>query len=166
MRKRNKTDNLIWASIGVIIVGVIVIGVTAVVFRKYAKPSEYPVTISSEQISAAYSNDSSADSAASSQSQNVTVNGLDLNFSKLLLVNGENPLPEDYDYTGNLVTIEDKYLCGFRNQMDKDALPYATAMIEAAWKDNVELYILSPYRSHSAQVTLFENEVNTQMKKG
>lgn len=91
---------------------------------------------------------------------------LDPNYSRLLLVNGENPLPKDFDYTGNLMLIEDKYLCGWRNQLDKDVMPYATAMIEAAWKDGVELYILSPYRSYDTQVTLFENEVQKWIKTG
>lgn len=79
------------------------------------------------------------------------------------MVNGNNPLPEDYDYEGNLTIIDQKYLCGYRNQMDKDAYVFAKAMLDAAWKDNVELYILSPYRSFSAQNALFENEVKTHL---
>ena len=35
-------------------------------------------------------------------------NGLDAIYSNLLLVNGENPLPEDYDYEGKLTTIPDE----------------------------------------------------------
>ena len=92
----------------------------------------------------------------------------DLNpdYSRLELVNSENPLAEDYDYEGNLADIDKKYLCGTLNKMDKDALPYAIKMIEAAWKDNVELYIRSPYRSYSTQSTLFNNEVNKLTKSG
>lgn len=92
--------------------------------------------------------------------------GLDRYYSRLELVNSENPLAEDYDYEGNLATIDKKYLCGSLNKMDKDALLYATEMIEAAWKDNVELYILSPYRSYSTQDTLFNNEVTKLTKSG
>ena len=92
--------------------------------------------------------------------------GLDRDYSRLELVNSENPLAEDYDYEGNLATIDKKYLCGSLNKMDKDALLYATEMIEAAWKDNVELYILSPYRSYSTQDTLFNNEVTKLTKSG
>ena len=88
---------------------------------------------------------------------------LNSDFSNLLLVNGNNPLPEDYDYEGNLTIIDQKYLCGYRNQMDKDAYIFAKAMLDAAWKDNVELYILSPYRSFSTQSALFENEVKTHL---
>lgn len=84
---------------------------------------------------------------------------LDANYSRLLLVNGDNPLPEDYDYGRNLTTIDKKYLNGWRNQINADVLPYATAMIEAAWDDGVQLYILSPYRSYESQETLFKNQV-------
>ena len=99
-------------------------------------------------------------------SEETRPDGLNPDYSRLILVNGENPLPKDYDYNGNITTIENKYLCGYRNQMDKDAMPYALAMIEAAWKDNVELYILSPYRSYDSQVTLFNNEVTRWKNKG
>ncbi len=108
--------------------------------------------------------DNSTDNSSSKTSS--VSNKLDPEFNNLLLVNGDNPLPEDYDYTGNLMLIEDKYLCGWRNQLNKDVMPYATAMIEAAWKDGVELYILSPYRSYDAQVTLFENETQKWIKTG
>ena len=91
---------------------------------------------------------------------------LDPEYTNLLLVNGENPLPQDFDYEGNLSIIEDKYLCGSRNRMNSDVLPYITAMVEQAWEDGVELYILSPYRSYGTQQTLFENEVQKWIKTG
>ena len=92
------------------------------------------------------------------------INGeLNADFSNLLLVNGDNPLPKDFDYEGNLTTIDKKYLCGYRNRIDKDVYIFAKEMLEAAWKDNVELYILSPYRSFSTQSALFENEVKTHL---
>ncbi len=104
-------------------------------------------------------------------SQNTSSNeesteSLDPDYSRLELVNSENPLSDDYDYEGNLANIDKKYLCGSLNKMDKDALPYAIKMIEAAWKDDVELYILSPYRSYSTQTTLFNNEVTKLTKAG
>lgn len=88
------------------------------------------------------------------------INGeLNADFSNLLLVNGDNPLPKDFDYEGNLTTIDAKYVCGNLNQMDGDAYIFAKAMLDAAHKDNVELYIRSPYRSYSTQNVLFENQV-------
>ena len=58
-------------------------------------------------------------------------NGLDANFSILLLVNDKNPLPEDYDYEGNLTTIPTNYINGMLNQIDKDVWNYMKAMIDA-----------------------------------
>lgn len=84
---------------------------------------------------------------------------LDANYGRLLLVNGKNPLPDDYENNVKLTTIDKKYINGFRNQINTDVWPYAKAMVEAAWADGVELYILSPYRSVATQRVLFNNEV-------
>lgn len=93
-------------------------------------------------------------------------NGLDAAYSKLLLVNAENPLPEDYDYEGNLTTIPDNYINGSLKQIDKDVWPYMKAMIDAAWADGVKLYVWSPYRSYDKQNMLFQKQVNRQIAKG
>lgn len=85
-------------------------------------------------------------------------NGLDANYSQLLLVNKDNPLPEDYDYEGNLTTIPAKYLKGSLNQIDKDVWPYMQAMLDAAASDGVDLRVWSPYRSYNTQKWLFSNE--------
>lgn len=91
---------------------------------------------------------------------------LDADYTNLLLVNGENPLPEDYDYEGNLVTVEEKYINGSLKQISKDIEPYMLAMIEDAWADGVKLYIWSPYRSYNTQKMLYENQVKRCMDKG
>lgn len=93
-------------------------------------------------------------------------NGLDANYSNLLLVNGENPLPEDYDYEGNLTTIPDKYINGSLKQIDKNVWPYMKAMIDAAWADGVKLYVWSPYRSYDTQNMLFKKQVNRCIANG
>lgn len=95
-----------------------------------------------------------------SQTDEKTPEGLDPKYSKLLLVNGEHPLPDNYDYEGNLTTIPDKYINGSLKQIDKDVWPYMQAMIEAAWKDGVKLYVWSPYRSYDTQNMLFQKQVN------
>lgn len=87
---------------------------------------------------------------------------LDANFKKLLLVNDSHPLPDDYDYEGDLVTIEDKYHNGSLNKLNKDIWPYMKAMIEKAWADGVDLKVWSPYRSYATQKMLFENMVKKQ----
>ncbi len=91
---------------------------------------------------------------------------LDANYSNLFLVNGENPLPEDYDYEGNLLTMDEKYINGSLRQIDKDIWPYMRAMIETAWKDGVKLYMWSPYRSYDTQNMLYQNQVKRCMDKG
>ncbi|MBQ6847593.1 MAG: M15 family metallopeptidase [Clostridia bacterium] len=83
----------------------------------------------------------------------------DTEYSNLLLVNGKNPLPEDYDYEQNLIVIDPKYLNGYNNKINKDIAPYLFSMIEAAWKDGVVLFIRSPYRTYNDQKILFENQV-------
>lgn len=129
--------------------------------------SEDTDVIVDSQVSSNVSSEKTESKTESNKSESsVNTKKLDPNFSNLILVNGENPLPSDYDYSGNLMLIEDKYLCGWRNQLDKDVMPYVTAMIEQAWDDGVELYILSPYRSYDTQVTLFENEVQKWLKRG
>lgn len=87
---------------------------------------------------------------------------LDANYSRLLLVNAEYPLPEDYDYGWNLTKIDEKYHNGQLDQIDAGVWPYMRAMVEAAWEDGVKLYVWSPYRSYNTQKMLFENRVKKE----
>ncbi len=92
--------------------------------------------------------------------------GLNITYSNLLLVNGENPLPEDFDYEGNLITIPQNYIKGSLTQFDKDAWPYLQAMLDAARSENIDIGVWSPYRSYNTQKMLYENRVTLCMKKG
>ena len=172
-----------------LVVLIMVIAVICVVIVESTGKKEYNTgssTVSSENVSriteslnteSIVSNASTESivsnaSVSSAKSVNITSSKaetkvtLDPDYERLILVNGDNALPKDYNYTGNLITVPQKYLCGWRNQLDKDVWVYAKAMIEAAWKDGVELYILSPYRSYETQETLFSNEVEKWEKKG
>lgn len=97
-------------------------------------------------------------------------NGLDANFSILLLVNDKNPLPEDYDYEGNLTTIPTNYINGMLNQIDKDVWNYMKAMIDAQRETQTDsknwLYVRSPYRSYETQKMLFTNQINRNLNAG
>lgn len=97
-------------------------------------------------------------------------NGLDANFSILLLVNDKNPLPEDYDYEGNLTTIPTNYINGMLNQIDKDVWNYMKAMIDAQRETQTDsknwLYVRSPYRSYATQKMLFTNQINRNLNAG
>lgn len=91
---------------------------------------------------------------------------LDANYKRTLLVNADNPLPDGYDYTSNLTVIPQKYHNGQLDQINKDVWPYMQAMIENAWKDGVQLYVWSPYRSYDTQKMLFDNQVKRCLDKG
>ncbi len=97
-------------------------------------------------------------------------NGLDANFSILLLVNDKNPLPEDYDYEGNLTTIPTNYINGMLNQIDKEVWNYMKAMIDAQRETQTDsknwLYVRSPYRSYATQKMLFTNQINRNLNAG
>ena len=95
-----------------------------------------------------------------------TPQGLDPKFSKLLLVNPDNALPSDYNYTENLTTVDSKYLCGELNQLNKEILPYAIALMEAALEEGINIRIRSPYRSYEIQQRLYNNEVAEWKSKG
>lgn len=87
---------------------------------------------------------------------------LDAEFSNLLLVNADNPLPDNYDseVRANLVEIDPQY----RNndsvtQIHKDIYPYVEAMVANAQKDGVDLRVWSPFRSYAIQEDLFNKQV-------
>lgn len=122
--------------------------------------------VSSEAESQAESKTESQPESSKSETVSKGNVELDADYERLLLVNGENSLPEDFDYEGNLLTVDKKYINGSLRQIDKDVWPYMRAMIEAAWEDGVDLYIWSPYRSYATQKMLYENQVKREMDKG
>ncbi len=88
---------------------------------------------------------------------------LDANFGRLLLINGENPLPDDYDKNVReyLVEIDKQYRNNdYVTQIHRDVYPYITAMVAAAQKDGVDLRVWSPFRSYAIQNDLFQKQVN------
>lgn len=62
------------------------------------------------------------DPAFDNTEQLVTIGGvqLDANYKNLLLVNGSNPLPDNYDYTAELTTIPKEYHNGQLDQINKN----------------------------------------------
>ena len=88
---------------------------------------------------------------------------LDANFGRLLLINGENALPDDYDTKVReyLVEIDPQYRNNnYVTQIQKDVYPYITAMVAAAQADGVDLRVWSPFRSYAIQNDLFQKQVN------
>lgn len=88
---------------------------------------------------------------------------LDADFGRLLLINGENALPDDYDTKVReyLVEIDPQYRNNnYVTQIHKDVYPYITAMVAAAQADGVDLRVWSPFRSYAIQNDLFQKQVN------
>ena len=88
---------------------------------------------------------------------------LDANFGRLLLINGEHALPDDYDTKVReyLVEIDPQYRNNnYVTQIHKDVYPYITAMVAAAQADGVNLKVWSPFRSYAIQNDLFKAQVN------
>ena len=87
---------------------------------------------------------------------------LDKNFGRLLLINGKNPLPDDYDTKVReyLVEIDDQYRNNdYVTQIHSDVYPYITAMVAAAQAEGVDLQVWSPFRSYAIQNDLFQKQV-------
>jgi len=122
--------------------------------------------VSSEENSVSSENNSSYEDSSAPDTVTLGEYTLDAKYSNLLLVNGEKPLPENYDYEGNLTTIPQKYIKGSLTQFDKDAWPYLQAMLDAARSENIDIGVWSPYRSYSTQNMLFENRVKKCMNSG
>ncbi|MBQ2933377.1 MAG: M15 family metallopeptidase [Clostridia bacterium] len=126
-------------------------------------------TPSSENPSGGDNTDSSDVSSAPSKPDLpdtfVTPTGitLDANFGRLLLINGENPLPDDYDTKVReyLVEIDDEYRNNdYVTQIHREVYPYITAMVAAAQAEGVDLQVWSPFRSYAIQNDLFKAQVN------
>lgn len=143
-------------------------GVVALIKAAVSNGDKKDDVTSSESLVSQSDTSSTQSETESSGPEMVTLGEytLDANYSDLTLVNGENPLPEDYDYGADLTTIEFKYHNGQLDQINAKVWPYMKAMIEAAWADGVELYVWSPYRSYETQDMLFQKQVNRCLEKG
>lgn len=123
-----------------------------------------------QQLQSELQSQSQVSSKPSVESEQQTVssdnNELNASYSNLLLVNGEKPLSDDYDYESELVTIPDEYKNGQLNQINKNVWPFMKAMLEAAWEDGVDLKVWSPYRSYETQNMLYQNQVKRELAKG
>lgn len=122
--------------------------------------------VSSEVSSVPSSTPSNNSSKTESTTQKPSPVKLDPKFENLMLVNGWNPLPEDFDYEGHLTTIPKKYIKGSLTQIDKDIWPYLKAMLDDAKAEGIDIGVWSPYRSFATQKWLFEKQVKKQIANG
>jgi D-alanyl-D-alanine carboxypeptidase len=77
---------------------------------------------------------------------------------RLILVNKQHFIPEDYEVP--LATIKGDLKC------DERILDDLLAMLSDAAADGVSLYPCSPYRSHERQTYLFERKITYYMGRG
>lgn len=80
---------------------------------------------------------------------------------RLLLVNKQHSVPEDYEFTlGAVNTIRGTMYC------DERIIEDWLAMKQAAKEDGVVLTICSPYRDTARQEVLFNNKITAYMDRG
>ncbi|MBO5291640.1 MAG: M15 family metallopeptidase [Lachnospiraceae bacterium] len=97
-------------------------------------------------------------------SRNLTEEGalgevvFDKNDWRLLLINKQHPIPEDYTF--ELGTIKGAMKC------DKRILEDLLSMLQGAKEDGVSLVICSPYRDLNRQEVLFNRKIKAYMGRG
>ena len=77
----------------------------------------------------------------------------------LILVNYENPLPEDF-------TVPDLVQLRSNQYVDSRAYPALQEMMDAARAEGLEPLVCSSYRTWETQARLFENEIQDWVGKG
>ncbi len=170
---RRRRRFIFFSSVAVVlIITVGILGISALI-NKFSTPSDKQKNNSSDNKTPSSSIVQNSESNISAKKDNynpnnkqmVNVNGveLDANFRRVALINGKNPLPDNYDKNvrASLVTID----ATLRNNnyvtdIHKDVYPFITAMVKAAQADGVNLKVWSPFRSYGDQRVLFENQVN------
>lgn len=156
----------------VVLVMAVLIALTAVIVAviKNSFKTDTSDNNSSEPVSSVsdtqsdISSDSEPSESDDKPSTFVTPTGvtLDADFGRLLLINGENPLPDDYDTNVReyLVEIDKQYRNNdYVTQIHREVYPYITAMVAAAQADGVDLRVWSPFRSYAIQNDLFQKQV-------
>lgn len=77
---------------------------------------------------------------------------------RLVLVNKQHPVPDDYTFT--LGKIKGKMKC------DARIIDDLTEMMKAAKADGIKLMVCSPYRDYNRQTVLFNRKIDYYMEKG
>lgn len=88
----------------------------------------------------------------------VLLSDLDPDDWRLILINKQHPVPDDYSFT--LGTIQGSMQC------DERILDDLFLMLLAAQEDGETLYIASPYRDYNRQTVLFDRKITAYISKG
>lgn len=150
----------------VLLVALVLCAAVLVVYLIMGYLQDNKAASSGSQPTAASSAVSQVSQVSQAASSAPTVSVSDADMSLLMLVNKQNPLPDNYSI--NFTTIPTKYYIqsGVDFRLDSRAAPYMTAMLDAAKKDGVNIGMVCGYRSNATQATLYQNKINTLMKTG
>ena len=89
---------------------------------------------------------------------NISIDSLDKDDWKIILINKQNPIPQDYNF--KLANINGSMRC------DERVLPHLQKMFRAALDDGINLIVCSPYRDYQRQTYLFDRKIKSFMGKG
>lgn len=95
---------------------------------------------------------------AAAEPEDVQTYAFDASDWRLILVNKQHPIPEDYEFT--LGTITGSMQC------DERIIEDLLLMLQKAKSDGVNLAICSPYRNLGRQETLFNKKIKLYMGQG
>ena len=102
--------------------------------------------------------ETSMEEEISMEEETVLLSSLDKDDWKLILINKQHPVPDDYEFT--LGTIKGGMEC------DERILNDLFAMLLASKEDNISLVICSPYRDYNRQTLLFNRKIKGYIAKG
>ncbi len=171
--KRRRRFIITVVLIFVLVAGIIIFAVSC---NKKGSNAEKSIVSSSDNIKTESKTQSKTESKTESQSNSSnpetiidtepknTVNekGLDITYGNMMLVNGDNPLPDNYDSDVReyLKEIEPELRNNnYVTKIHKSVYPYITEMVKAAQSDGVDLKVWSPFRSYADQEALFNRQV-------
>lgn len=80
---------------------------------------------------------------------------------RLVLINKQHPIPEDYTFTLDTIKTANGGI-----QCDSRVMEDLFSMLQAAGEDEINLAICSHYRDINRQEVLFSRKIKTYMKKG
>lgn len=104
------------------------------------------------------SSDTASVSSLSAEEKALQALAADLNSWQLKLVNAKNPLPEGFSI--ETTTIAASYARDVGMSYDARAVSNLNAMCSAAKADGINLLVISSFRTHSRQTSLYYNQVD------
>ena len=127
-----------------------------------ALEDEYFITeIPEEDMPLEINTASEAEKDLEQTEEEVTVPQFSADDWKLVLINKQHPVPEDYDFEfGSIKTMKGTMKC------DERIIDILLSMIQDAEEDGVTLAICSPYRDQDYQEFLFNRKIEAYMKVG